>query len=171
LAARANYLVGDREMWRAMCRCMGAIRYRELYRGIDLAYGRRGKLKSEFVVRPGGNPGAIRLAYDRAVRVEDDGRLADCDRRPGAARRTARVVSGNGRAAGGGDGAFAIYADGSVGFRVGEYDRTRTLVIDPVLTYSTLLGGSGFDTATSIAVSALARRTWRASRIRRICRR
>src|SRR6185503_17564531 len=42
--------------------------------------------------------------------------------------------------------------DGEVGFDLGEYDASRTLVIDPVLVYSTYLGGGWYDTANAIAV-------------------
>src|SRR6185312_11696941 len=44
---------------------------------------------------------------------------------------------------------------GHVGFRVGAYDPTRPLIIDPVLVYSTYLGGSGFDQGYAIAVDSL----------------
>ena len=50
------------------------------------------------------------------------------------------------------EGAFRIGPDGSVGFRIGPYDRTKPLVIDPVLSYSTYLGGNSMDAITSIAV-------------------
>src|SRR5215203_3323585 len=44
---------------------------------------------------------------------------------------------------------------GRVGFQVGAYDHARPLIIDPVLTYSTYLGGSGFDQGYAIAVDSL----------------
>src|SRR4030095_15014580 len=42
----------------------------------------------------------------------------------------------------------------SVGFQLGDYDRSRPLIIDPVLVYSTYLGGSGFDQGYAIAVDS-----------------
>jgi hypothetical protein len=42
-----------------------------------------------------------------------------------------------------------------VGFNVGAYDPTRPLIIDPVLTYSSYLGGSGFDQGYAIAIDSL----------------
>ena len=51
-------------------------------------------------------------------------------------------------------GHFALLAADRVGFEIGDYDRTKTLVIDPVLSYSTYLGGSGSELHPSIAVDS-----------------
>jgi hypothetical protein len=135
----------------------GEIIYRELYPGIDLSYGsENGRLKSEFHVRSGADPGSIRLQYEGAERVEIDAlgalvlhtaagilreeapetyQIAHGRREPVASR-------------------FRIQIDGAVTFDVGAYDRERTLIIDPVLTASTYLGGSGFENATAVAVDS-----------------
>src|SRR5205823_6095538 len=49
-------------------------------------------------------------------------------------------------------GGYALKGDARVGFRVGAYDASRPLVIDPVLAYSTYLGGIGLDDGSGIAV-------------------
>jgi hypothetical protein len=49
---------------------------------------------------------------------------------------------------------FVLNADGTVGLALGNYDHTAALVIDPVLVYSTYLGGSYFDAALAVAVDA-----------------
>src|SRR5207244_9086766 len=46
-----------------------------------------------------------------------------------------------------------ILSKNSARFALGAYDRSRPLVIDPVLSYSTYLGGSATDAAYGIAVS------------------
>ena len=51
------------------------------------------------------------------------------------------------------DGRFVLRADNRVGFEIGVYDRSRELVIDPNITYSTYFGGSGNETYPSIAVN------------------
>ena len=51
-------------------------------------------------------------------------------------------------------GQYVLEGDGQVGFAVGSYDRSQPLVIDPVLSYSTYLGGSGADQGYGIAVDA-----------------
>jgi hypothetical protein len=57
-------------------------------------------------------------------------------------------------------GSYLVRNGSEVGFRVAAYDRSRPLVIDPVLVYSTYLGGSGeggfltSEAAESIAVDS-----------------
>ncbi|MFB3920258.1 MAG: SBBP repeat-containing protein [Terriglobia bacterium] len=53
------------------------------------------------------------------------------------------------------DGRYVLLAGNRVGFELGAYDRTRPLVIDPVLSYSTYLGGDSADNANAIAVDSL----------------
>jgi hypothetical protein len=156
LAGRANIFTGaDRSRWRTGLPLYGGVRYRELYPGIDLVYGASGrKLKSDFIVRPGADPGRIRLRYEgpQSVRVAEDGGLVLVttagelrEERP----ELYQMVDGRQKPV---DGSFTKLDDGSIGFRIGEYDRSRTLWIDPVLTYSTYIGGSSGDAATAIAV-------------------
>src|SRR5262249_17959168 len=52
------------------------------------------------------------------------------------------------------DGRFVLMAGNRVGFEVGAYDKTRSLIIDPVLSYSTFLGGVAAEAATGIAVDS-----------------
>ena len=51
-------------------------------------------------------------------------------------------------------GHYVVDAAGSVRFDLGAYDHTLPLIIDPVLSFSTLLAGNGFSAATAIAVDA-----------------
>jgi hypothetical protein len=52
------------------------------------------------------------------------------------------------------DGAFVLQSQHEVGFQIGSYDATRSLVIDPVLSYSTFLGGRFEDNVSAIAVDS-----------------
>jgi len=52
------------------------------------------------------------------------------------------------------DAHYTLLGGGQVGFTLGSYDRGQPLVIDPVLEYSTYLGGTGTDFAEGIAVDA-----------------
>ena len=155
LRGRANFLTGGESNWRVNVPLYKSVIYRQLYPGIDMEYGgARRNLKSEFVVAPGADPSQIRVRYVGAgsPSVDADGSLVVSlagrdlrERMPVVYQEFAgvkTVVAGW----------FLVRADGSVGFGLGEYDHTLPLVIDPVLSYSTLLGGSGTDTATALAV-------------------
>src|SRR4029079_17486095 len=50
---------------------------------------------------------------------------------------------------------YVAKGKGEIGFQLGDYDRSRPLIIDPVLVYSTYLGGNGFDNGYAIAVDSL----------------
>ena len=157
LPGQANFLTGPAEEWHLDVPLYGAVRYRELYPGIDMVYGGlRRSLKSEFVVSPGADPSQIRMRYVGAgtLRLDLDGSLViPVDGRE--LREAAPTIyqdRGGRRIAI--EGRFSLANDGTAGFIIGQYDRDRTLVIDPVLSYSTLLGGSNSDAALAIAVDS-----------------
>jgi len=52
------------------------------------------------------------------------------------------------------DGHYVLTAANQIHFELGAYDHTQTLVIDPVLVYSTYLGGSNQDYSYGIAVDS-----------------
>lgn len=154
-----NLLVGrDAEGWRTGLRAYESVWVRGLYAGIDLQVSGAagGRLKSEYVVAAGADPGRIRLRYEPAERVtvEPDGSLR-IETGAGVWREAAPVLyqERGGRAVAV-DGRYAVLGDGTVGFEVGTYDRGRPLVIDPVVTFSSLLGGAGSSAATGVAVDA-----------------
>jgi hypothetical protein len=153
-----NYFLGDSpEGWRTDVPTYASIAYRDLYPGIDLIYDvTGGEIKSEFRVGPGAAADGIRWRYQgaAAVKLAADGSLL-VTTAAGELREHKPVVyqpASGGRTAV--EGGFRIFEDGSVGFRVGAYDRGRELVIDPVLSYSTYLGGSGMDAVRAIAVDS-----------------
>jgi uncharacterized repeat protein (TIGR01451 family) len=165
LPSYVNFLIGARENWRMDVPTYGAIRYRELYPGIDMTYGGTGRdLKSEFVVAPGADTARIRLRYlgTGDLRIEDGGELViplSARKDGGEGARELREQAPtlyqeyNGKRVPV-DGRFVLLDGHCVGFTVGKYDLARPLVIDPVLSYSTLLGGSGFDSATAMVVDS-----------------
>lgn len=151
-----NYLVGsDAEAWQTGLPQYGQVHYRAVYPGIDLIFrGQDGALRYDFVVVPGGDPSDIRLAFDGAdsVTVGQDGelilRLGD-EEVHWAAPRLFQEVDGVRRTV---NGSYRLHGS-QVGFEVGPHDPNLPLVIDPVLAYSTLLGGSQFDGAEDVVVS------------------
>ncbi len=152
----ANFFLGDRsDAWITDVPAYSGVAYRNLYSGIDLTYAESGGwLKSEFIVAPGASPDAIRLRYSGSakLRVDDNGDLVSST--PSGEWREARpeiyqVADGVRSPISGG---FRLLGDDAVGFDVEEYDRTRPLIIDPILSFSTYLGGTGMDSAKAIAV-------------------
>ncbi len=157
LPGSANFLTGAEKNWRVGVPMYGAVVYHDLYKGVEVVYRGDGRtLKSEFVVAPQTNPSRIRITYFGAegLRISDDGSLMI--RTNGQELREEapfifQEADGKQMRVNGG---YALRG-GTVGFIVGEYDPSRPLIIDPALSYSTLLGGSSSDTATSLAVDAL----------------
>jgi hypothetical protein len=130
------------------------VRYVDIYPGIDLVYhhGRSGRLEYDFIVAPGADPDRIGVEIDGAERVELDAEgtlvmhTASGDvrqPRPFAYQEidgVSRSVAAD----------YIFDAGGGVRLRLGEYDRSRQLVIDPVITYATYLGGAGDEAKTNL---------------------
>jgi hypothetical protein len=156
VAGSVNFLIGsDPSKWITGAPAYQGIRYRGLYPGIDAIFSSaRQRLKSDFVVGPGANPSRIRLRYAGAqVALREDGRLA-LETPTGEILEAPPEIyqlSAHG-ARETVDGAFRLYRDGTVGFAIGTYDRSRELWIDPEITFSTYLGGSYGDAANAIAL-------------------
>lgn len=148
----------DPRAWYAGIPTHARIGYEQPWPGIDIAYdGRSSALESTYVVSSEADPGTIRLRYTGhdGLSLAPDGGLRI--HTPGGALSESaptvyqaidhRRVSVQGR--------YDLIDGDTVGFAIGEYDRSLPLVIDPVLTYSTYFGGSGSDQANDIAVDAL----------------
>lgn len=156
MPAQANFLTGSPPDWHLGVPMFTGIAYRDLYPGIDMIYGGDGrKLKSEFIVAPGGDPSGIRLRYvgSGGVHVDDDGCLEIAAGDSTLREQAPQIYQQNARGRVPVSGRFAVAEDGTVSFEIGPYDRSHTLVIDPVvLSYGTLVGGSGSDAAMALAV-------------------
>lgn len=158
LAGKVNYLVGSQPAnWRTNVQTFSRVRYHEVYPGIDLVfYGAQRQLEYDFVLSPGADPQSIALQFDGAqgLQVARNGDLVL--QLPSGEVRQHRPVVYQER-----DGRrtllssnYVIRARGRVGIEVADYDRSRTLVIDPTLSYSTFIGGSSTDSASSIAIDS-----------------
>ncbi len=159
LAGHANFLNGsDPEQWRTDLPTYGKVVYRDLYPGIDATYaGANRHIKSEFLVSPGADPHRIQMDYGNArhVRIDADGSLVVTF--PGGEMRedppeVYQITPEGGRIRV--PSTFRLLTKTLVGFDVTAYDRSLPLVIDPVITYSTYLGGSGMGAVTGVAVDA-----------------
>ena len=158
LAGRAHFLTGnDSARWTHDAPLYDAVVYRNLYPGVDLRYATAGgRLKSEYVVAPAADPALIRIRYQGAqrARVDSQGNLR---LKTAAGEIIERAPSVYQEAAGTRTfvpARFVVFSNNDVRFEIGAYDRSRRLVIDPILSYSTYLGGAGIERATSVAVDS-----------------
>src|SRR5579872_6189580 len=152
----SNYFIGnDPAQWRTNIPQYGRVEYKSVYAGVDLVYyGNPQKLEYDFVVAPRADAAAIQVEYEgvESLRVDDAGDLVLKtasgelrQKRPVAYQETAtgRVEVKVG---------YRMKPGRRVAFELARYDSRRRLVIDPVLLYSSYLGGSALDQAFGIAV-------------------
>jgi hypothetical protein len=157
LPGKSNYLIGkDSSKWHTDVPQFARVRYSQVYPGVDLVYyGKQGELEYDFQVAPGADPKQVALQFAGTdnLRLDSNGDLllaANGGEMRLHAPMVYQTVAGEKKAV---DGKFLLLARQQVGFEIGAYDRSRELVIDPVLTYSTYLGGSGAeDGPVTIAV-------------------
>jgi uncharacterized repeat protein (TIGR01451 family) len=167
LPGKSNYLIGnDPRKWHRGIPQFARVRYRNVYPGIDLVYyGNQGRLEYDFEVAPGSDPGRVALRFQgaenhgsRNLKIDAAGDLvlavSGSDVRLQAPRAYQRFGVEERSVAG----RFELRGKekDEVGFQLGAYDRNRTLIIDPKLTYSTYLGGSGNEACSVIAPITIA---------------
>ncbi|MBI3802451.1 MAG: SBBP repeat-containing protein [Nitrospirae bacterium] len=156
LPGKQNYLIGnDPKKWQTDISTYQKVKYQNVYPGIDLVYyGNQRQLEYDFVIAPKADPRKIELQFKGAERIEIDdqgnlvlsvqGKMTQLQKpiiyQDNAGKR--QIIPGG----------YLLKGKEKVGFQVTAYDRTRPLIIDPVLGYSTYLGGSSFDGGTAIAV-------------------
>jgi len=157
LPGKSNYFIGNNPaQWHRDIPQFARVRYHDVYPGIDLVYyGNQGRLEYDFVVAPDSDPTQVALRFQGIATptIDPQGDLVlpalgsalrlqaprvyqkvGTERRPIASRFELRGPDKN-----------------EVGFEIGAYDRSQTLIIDPVLVYSTYLGGSGNEACSIIA--------------------
>jgi hypothetical protein len=180
LPGRSNYFIGNNpKEWRTNVPSYTRVMYEGVYPGVDLIYyGSQRQLEYDLVLAPGVDPNQIKLSFAGADAMRLDAASGDLVLKVGAdelrfrkpavyqpsvatadpslsryatpafgfdSRRSLLVPGGS---------SFVLVSDNQVAFRVAGYDPTRALVIDPVLSYSTYLGGSGGDEAYGIAIDS-----------------
>ncbi len=184
LPGKSNYFIGnDPAKWRTNVPNYAKVRYQNVYPGVDLVYygSQGGQLEYDFVVAPGADPHAIGLSFQGAgqIRVDKgtgdlvlalDGselrfrkpvvyqegpselrgpRSEDQDETRNPSNRQSTI--GNRQFL---DARFVLTGRNQIGFQVAAYDHRAPLIIDPVLIYSTYLGGGQYNVGYRVAVDA-----------------
>ncbi|HKN61537.1 MAG TPA: SBBP repeat-containing protein, partial [Candidatus Acidoferrales bacterium] len=145
LPGRTDYFIGnDPKNWRTEVPSYSRVAYQGIYSGVDAVfYGNQRQLEYDFVVAPGADPKQIALDVEGAktLKLDAKGNLVMGVSggqvrllKPMVYQQTngeRREIAGN----------YEITREHRVTFSIGNYDRNERLVIDPVLDYSTYLGG------------------------------
>jgi len=152
-----NYFLGnDPKHWHTNIPTYAQVKYQQVYPGVDMVYyGNQQQLEYDFVVAPGADPNLIKLAFAGVNKVSVNGE-GDLTLLVGTklvqlhkpvvyqqVNGSKQVIANNN---------YDINSSNQVSFNLGRYDRAQPLIIDPVLSYSTYLGGSRLDNGTGIAV-------------------
>ncbi|HEU0005372.1 MAG TPA: SBBP repeat-containing protein, partial [Terriglobia bacterium] len=156
--AKSHYFLGnDPHNWKANVPHYAKVGYNGVYPGVDLVYyGNEGQLEYDYVLAAGVDPSVITLGFkgveELSIGANGDLLIASeagevCLKKPRAyqwSEGSARPVAS----------AYSIKGEHQIGFELGAFDPSLPLVIDPVLTYSTYLGGSEDDRGLGLAVDA-----------------
>ncbi len=153
---KINYYVGtDPAKWHSNIPLFGRVNYKNIYPGVSLAFhGAAKQLEFDYVVSPGADPKLIALGFQGAkeIRTNAAGDLILTTaagpvqlHKPIAYQEKEGVRQAV-------DARFVVAGRNKVAFALGAYDRSRELVIDPTVTYSTYFGGGNGDYGLGIAV-------------------
>jgi uncharacterized protein (TIGR03437 family) len=162
LPGKSNYFLGDASRWRTGVPNYARVAYRGLYPGVTVIfYGNQRQVEYDLVLRPGVNPDLVRIDFQGcdSVRIDEQGDVLLQTPAGELRQRNPSILqekAGERRQI---RGRYVLYGKSTVGVKVTDYDRTLPLAIDPVLIYSTFLGGDasavgGVDVGRAIAVDA-----------------
>ncbi len=153
---KCNYFIGnDKSKWVTDVPNYTAVMYEKIYNGIDLKYyGNGTHMEYDFIVEPGADFSQIKIQYEGAesIAVNDNGELVVTTKWGEVVEQRPVIyqVENNSRIAI--NGKYLLEDKNSFSFKINNYNPDLPLVIDPVLSYSTYLGGSGNDEGFDIAV-------------------
>jgi beta-propeller repeat-containing protein len=158
LPGKVNYFIGnDPALWHTDVPTYARVETTDVYPGVDMVHrGNQRQLEYDFVVAPGADPGDIRISFGGRQKVFlDSGGDLVLTTPAGEIRQHKPYIyqekAGVKQAIAGG---YLLKKNNEVGFEVGPYDASLPLVLDPVLAYSTYLGGTLNDDGRGIAVDA-----------------
>lgn len=158
LSGKANFFLGnDPSGWATDVPTFGAVRYEEVFPGIDIVYsGSMGLLKREVFLAPGTDPSLLTVRYSgqEDLFLDESGNLmvkTPFGTLMEAAPFSYQEIDGEEVEV---SCAYVILEDGLVGFEIGPYNPDYPLVIDPFLDFSTYLGGGNEDRGYSVAMDS-----------------
>jgi hypothetical protein len=158
LPGKSNYLIGnDRAKWHTDIPTFAQVQYTDVYPGIDVVYyGQQRQLEYDFRLAAGADPSKIRIAFDGAqnLSIDAEGNLVLKTNSGEIIQHPPVIYQENESGRQSIAGCYVLRGKHEIGFEVSAYDRSKPLVIDPQLVYSTYLGGGDTDVANGIAVDS-----------------
>ena len=150
----SNYFIGsDPSAWRRKILNFGSVLYKDLYPGVHLKLHQQNsaQLEYDFLVDPGADPASVQLEFAGALKLEIDktGDLIVHTRRGLLRHQKPKLYQGSKQI----DGRFVKRTANRVGFLAGSYDKSKQLVIDPVVLYSTYIGANLDDQLNAMVVN------------------
>ena len=141
----SNYLIGnDRSKWHTRIPQYAKVQAQAVYPGIDMVYyGNQGHLEYDFVIKPGADPNSIHLKYEgaKSAKVNGQGDLEMQTEDGKVIFRSPTVYQESEGQRNPVEGHYRMADDNGIRFEVKDYDKTKALIIDPALDYSTVFGG------------------------------
>lgn len=157
LPGNANYFIGNNpEKWHTGIPTYERVTQKAIYPGVDLVYyGNQGRVEYDFVVAPFADPHKIALSIDGNPAVNSQGDLVvTTDAGDIRLQKPVAYQVGPEQSRLPVSARYRLTEGSRVSFVLGGYDRTKPLIIDPILAYSTYFGGSGVDGALGMAVDS-----------------
>ena len=158
LGGKVNYLIGqDRSKWVRNAGLFASIHIVDAYDGIDIRmYGNDRLLEYDVLVKPGARLDAFRLRLDGEARVSINRQgEAEIALKTGTLVQRAPImyqeIDGARRAV---RGSYVLLDSRTLGFRVDAYDTAHALVVDPILTYGSYIGGTGDEAVEAATLGA-----------------
>ncbi len=158
LKGEVNYLTGNNPSnWQKRIPTFSSVEVENAYPGINLVhYGNQHQLEYDFIISPGTDPGAISIQIEGQDQIDIDqqgdllikvGTQVIRQKKPTLyqmQQEQRKEIQGG----------YCLRDKNTIVFRIGSYDRALPLVIDPVLAYSTLLGGLANDAGRALALDS-----------------
>src|ERR1700683_445153 len=156
MPGKVNYLIGKNPaQWHTGVPLYSQVRISTVYPGVDLLFhGDEQQLEYDFIVSPGADPSKVAFRFSGAKKIEiaSDGDLILYAGNSDFRMRRPKVYQTDGSNRRLVDGSFVLSEKNDVSFKLGAYDHSQELVIDPAINYATFLGGAGTDLAEALQV-------------------
>ena len=156
---KSNYFRGsDPSNWRTNISNYAKVQYEGVYPGIDAVfYGNQQQFEYDFCLAPGADPHDVHLHIEGAKKLAIDAEgnirmmLEDDEEVQMLKPFVYQIVEGKRLPV---ESKFTLLAQNEIGFALGAYDRSKEVIIDPVLVYSTYLGGTNTESGNDIAIDS-----------------